>query len=65
MLKQVEQLNKSVEYTNELFKLGQATYLEVLTAEQNLLSARLSRINCWYSKISAAINLYQSVGGGR
>lgn len=65
LLKQVEQLNKSVEYTNELFKLGQATYLEVLTAEQNLLSARLSRINCWYSKISAAINLYQSVGGGR
>lgn len=65
ILKQIEQLNKSVEYTNELFKLGKATYLELLTAEQNLLSAQLARLNCWYSKMSAVINLYQSLGGGR
>ena len=65
LLKQIDQLEKSVEYTQELLTLGQATYLEVLTAEQSLLSAQISSLNCWQSKVSALINLYQSLGGGR
>lgn len=65
LLKQIDQLEKSVEYTQELLTLGQATYLEVLSAEQSLLSAQISSLNCWHSKVSALINLYQSLGGGR
>lgn len=65
LVQQVEQLNKSVEYTKELLTLGQATYLEVLTAEQSLLNAQLTSLNCWHSKVAAVINLYQSLGGGR
>lgn len=65
LLKQIDQLKKSVEYTQELLTLGQATYLEVLTAEQSLLNAEISSLNCWQSKVAALINLYQALGGGR
>ena len=63
--KEVIELQKSVEYTQELLTLGKATYLEVLTAQQGLLSAQLSSINSWHSKVAAVINLYQALGGGR
>lgn len=63
---QVEQLEKSVEYTNELFILNhQTSYLEVLTARSGLLQAQLSSLSCWHAKTSALISLYQAVGGGR
>lgn len=62
---QIDQLEKSVDYTNQLLILGQSTYLEVLTARQGLLSAQLSEISCWHSRATALVNLYQSLGGGR
>lgn len=65
LIRQIDQLQKSVYYTQELLTLGQANYLEVLTAQQNLLSAQLSSLNCWHAKVSAMINLYQALGGGR
>ena len=63
--KQIIELEKSVSYTQELLTLGKATYLEVLTAQQGLLSAQLSSINSWHTKVAAIINLYQALGGGR
>jgi len=63
--KQIENLEKSVEYTQELLKLGTSTYLEVLTAQQNLLAAQMSQLTCEHTKTQAVINLYQSLGGGR
>ena len=42
---QVEQLDKAVTYTKALFQSGEATYLEILTAQQNLLSAQLSEVS--------------------
>jgi outer membrane protein TolC len=62
---QVENLEKSVEYTQELLSLGTATYLEVLNAQTSLLSAQMSQISCELSRQQAVINLYQSLGGGR
>ncbi len=62
---QVENLEKSVEYTQELLTLGTSTYLEVLTAQQSLLQSQMSLIACEHTKAQAAINLYQSLGGGR
>lgn len=62
---QIDELEKSVDITNQLLMYGSATYLEVLTAQQGLLSAQLSEINAWHSRMSALINLYQSLGGGR
>ncbi len=65
LVSQVENLEKSVEYTQELLSLGTATYLEVLTAQQSLLAAQMSQISCELTKQQAVINLYQSLGGGR
>ena len=63
---QVDALEKSVEYTNELFMYNQSTtYLEVLTARSSLLSAQLSCIANWHERAAALISLYQAVGGGR
>lgn len=63
---QVEQLEKSVEYTNELFMYNQnTTYLEVLTARSSLLSAQLACIANWHDRASALVSLYQAVGGGK
>lgn len=63
---QIDALEKSVEYTNELFMYNQGTtYLEVLTARSSLLQAQLSALATWHAKVSALVTLYQAVGGGR
>ncbi len=64
--KQVEALERSVEYTQELLTFNQSTtYLEVLTARSALLQAQLTSLSCWHNKVTALIELYQAVGGGR
>ena len=63
---QVKELEKSVEYTNELFILNhQTSYLEVLTARSSLLQAQLASLSSWQARTAALISLYQAVGGGR
>ena len=46
-------------------KLGTSTYLEVLTAQQSLLSAQLSEVSDSYQCMVAVISLYHALGGGR
>jgi len=65
LIKEVEDLENSVNATQELLTFGQATYLEVLTARSSLLNAQLASLNAWYGKVNAIINLYQALGGGR
>ena len=63
---EVEQLEQALDKTLFLFSHGNTTsYLETLTAQQSLLSAQLSLISDKYSKLQAAITLYQALGGGR
>lgn len=44
---------------------GTTTYLEVLTAQQSLLSAQLTQISDRFDEIQGVVNLYQALGGGR
>lgn len=64
---QVADLAKAVEMTQALFTYsnGDVNYLNVITAQQSLLAAQISRIACAQSANLAVINLYQSMGGGR
>lgn len=63
---QVQSLEKSVEYTQELLTFNQSTtYLEVLTARSALLQAQLTSLGCWHNRVTAVIDMYQAVGGGR
>lgn len=61
----VEQLEKAVVYTKDLFQSGDATYLEILTSQQSLLSAQLTEVSDNIQRIQAVINLYSALGGGR
>ena len=63
--KQVESLKKNVEYNQMLFNDGSATYLEVITAQQSLLNAELSKVQDDFNKMQAVVNLYYALGGGR
>ncbi len=64
---QVEDLSKAVDMTQDLFtySTGSVDYLQVITAQQSLLGAQISRISCAQNANLAVINLYQSMGGGR
>ena len=62
---QIIALEQSVDYTQQLLKLGSSTYLEVLTAQQSLLSAQLTQVSDDYQKMEAVVSLYQALGGGR
>ena len=55
--KRVAELEKAVESTNFLFSHGNTTsYLETLTAQQSLLSAKLSLISNKFDKVQATIS---------
>ncbi len=62
---QVSNLEKSVEYTNDLLLYSNGTYLEVLTAQQSLLSAQMSQLGNELTIAQSIISIYQSMGGGR
>ncbi|MDR1729794.1 MAG: efflux transporter outer membrane subunit [Prevotellaceae bacterium] len=62
--KQIEALNTSVYFTQELLKAGEANYTEVLTAQQNLLSAQLSQVSDKLEQLQYSVNLYRALGGG-
>lgn len=62
---QIEELEKAVTYTKALFQSAQSTYLEILAAQQSLLSAQLTEVSDNVQRMQAVINLYSAVGGGR
>jgi len=63
--KQLHFLEKSVEFTKELMKYNANTnYTDVLTSEQNLLSAQINSIDDRLQQLQAVITLYASLGGG-
>lgn len=63
--KQIAALERAVESTELLMRHGTSTYLEVLTAQQSLLSSQLTQITDRFDEIQGIINLYQALGGGR
>lgn len=62
---QVSALETAVKSTRLLMKHGNTTYLEVLTAQQTLLSAQLNQVSNRFTEIQGIINLYRALGGGR
>ena len=61
---QVRHLETTVSDTRLLMEHGTVNYLQVLTARQSLLSARLTLASDRYSEIQGVINLYHALGGG-
>ena len=63
--KRVEVLKKNVEDTRTMMSQSANTsYLEVITAQSNLLNAEISQVTDDFNKMQAVVNLYQALGGG-
>ena len=62
--KQCRELERTVQTSEALYRTGNATYLELLTARQSLLNARLNIVTDSFTQCQAVINLYQALGGG-
>jgi NodT family efflux transporter outer membrane factor (OMF) lipoprotein len=57
-------LTKNVEDTRQLYKSSGSSYLEVLTAQTQLLNAQLSKVSDDFFKMQAVVSLYTALGGG-
>jgi len=57
-------LKEAVEISTDLFKYGKATYLEVLTAQKDALSAQLELIDFKKQQLQSLANVYKALGGG-
>ena len=62
--RQVEALHNAYIGTHELMDNGKASYIEVLTAQENLLSSQLNEASNMYKGAQAVIALYIALGGG-
>ncbi|MEO3405444.1 efflux transporter outer membrane subunit [Mucilaginibacter sp. CAU 1740] len=61
---ELQNLDKSVNYTQQLVRYGSANYTEVLTAEQNLLTAKLNSVDDRLQQLQAIVYVYRALGGG-
>lgn len=61
---QSDTLKHAIKNARLLFKSGMANYLEVLSAQANVLQAELNLANIHRLQLSAAVDLYRSLGGG-
>lgn len=63
--KRVAVLKKNVEDTRKLMESSSnTTYLEVISAQSNLLNAEINEVTDQFNKMQSVINLYQALGGG-
>lgn len=57
-------LQKAISNSNLLFQNGMANYLEVITAQSNVLQSELELASIKRSELSAVSELYKALGGG-
>lgn len=62
--KQCGELERTIQTSEALYKTGNSTYLELLTARQSLLSARLNVVSDNFTYCQSVISLYNALGGG-
>ena len=60
----IEILTKNVEDTRALYQSSGSSYLEVLTAQTQLLSAQLNKVTADFNKMQTVVSLYTALGGG-
>lgn len=60
----VDKLHSATQNAGLLFQSGMATYLEVITAQSNVLQSELDLASVQRAQQSAVVELYRSLGGG-
>ncbi|PJJ84723.1 TolC family protein [Mucilaginibacter auburnensis] len=61
---EVTALNNAVSVSRDLYLVGRATYLEVITAQKNVLDAELQLAVTKKNIFLSEVNLYRALGGG-
>ena len=62
---QIASLERNVEVAEKMFKMStNGNYLNVISAQQALLHAQLSKVGDDFNKMQAVVNLYYALGGG-
>lgn len=62
--RRVKILQKATANANQLFKNGMANYLEVITAQSNVLQSELDLAAIKTARLNAITELYRALGGG-
>ncbi|HXB94961.1 MAG TPA: efflux RND transporter permease subunit, partial [Puia sp.] len=62
--RRVKTLQQAITNADLLFRTGMATYLEVITAQSNVLQSELELASVRKEQLSAQVELYRSLGGG-
>ena len=62
--RQTELYRQNVEDTRQLYVSSGTTYLEVISAQANLLNAEISKVTDDFNKMQAVVSLYSALGGG-
>ena len=62
--RQTELYRQNVEDTRQLYKSSGSSYLEVISAQANLLNAEISKVSDDFYKMQAVVSLYTALGGG-
>jgi len=60
----VKTLEQAISNSNMLFQSGMANYLEVITAQSNVLQSELELVAIKRAQLAANVDLYRSLGGG-
>ena len=63
--KQTDLYRQTVEDTRQLYKSSGTSYLEVISAQANLLNAEITKVSDDFYKMQAVVSLYSALGGGR
>jgi len=63
-LERTNRLKKAIQHADVLFETGMATYLEVITAQSNMLQSELELAQVKKAELAAIVDLYRSLGGG-
>jgi NodT family efflux transporter outer membrane factor (OMF) lipoprotein len=61
---EAEALTQSIDISNELFKTGKSTYIEVLMIQRGSLESKLELIDVKRRQYSTMVNIYKALGGG-
>ena len=57
-------LTRNVEDVRSLYQSSGSSYLEVLTAQTQLLSAQINKVTADFNKMQSVVSLYTALGGG-
>jgi multidrug efflux system outer membrane protein len=61
---QVDALNRSIGFSNDLFRSNRIDYFEVLMTQRDALQSKLELVETKKEQLNAVVNVYTNLGGG-